>query len=210
MDRYPSRLDHLVYATPDVEETIRDLSEKTGVVAQHGGAHPALGTRNAIFALGRWIYMEIMGPDQDHARAGNRPFYIDQLEKPSLATWVARSDDLQSVVEIGRRVGVELGEIRSGNRRKPDGSLLTWNMTDLLAEREEGMIPYFIDWGSSPHPAQNAPEGCLLHELKATHPDPTRIKALLQAFGIDLHVEYGRHASLVATVETPNGSIEIR
>ncbi len=210
MDSFPSRIDHLVYATPDLDTTIRDLSERMGVAAQQGGTHPAWGTRNAILALGTQIYLEIMGPDPDRSFSRNRPFHIDHLEEPALATWVARSDDLQSVVEIGSQVGVELGEIQSANRRRPDGSLLAWRMTDLFANRENGMIPYFIDWGSSSHPAQSAPTGCVLKELKALHTDPARIKAMLEAFGLELHIEYGQSASLVAVMETPNGLIEIR
>jgi hypothetical protein len=203
-------IDHLVYATPDVDQTVRDLSKQLGVTAILGGQHPIWGTRNALLALGPKMYLEIMGPEPSLSRAGlKRPFDLDKLYKPRLTTWVSRSDDLAKTVEIGRNLGVDLGEVQSGKRTKPNGSVLSWTMTDLMKHRENGIVPYFINWGNSKHPAEGAPTGCTLKELKAEHPNPNHLNSILKAFGLDIQITHGKSASLSATIETKLGMVEI-
>jgi hypothetical protein len=46
------RVDHLVYATPDLKLGIHKLEKLLGVRATPGGQHLGLGTRNALIALG--------------------------------------------------------------------------------------------------------------------------------------------------------------
>ena len=56
-------VDHLVYATPDVEQSVAELEARLGVRASPGGQHLGLGTYNALLALGEACYLEIVGPD---------------------------------------------------------------------------------------------------------------------------------------------------
>ena len=203
-------LDHLVYVTPDVDQTIKDLSKQLGVTAALGGRHPIWGTRNALLALGPKMYLEIMGPDPKLSKPGlRRPFDLDKLYKPRLATWVSRSEDLTKTIAAARNVGVDLGEMQSGSRTKPDGSVLSWTMTDLMKPRENGILPYFINWGTSKHPAEGAPTGCALREVKAEHPNPNHLNSILRAFELDLSITYGKSASLTARIETKQGIVEI-
>jgi hypothetical protein len=205
-----SRLDHLVYVTADINESIKHISMKLGVTAVAGGQHPKWGTRNALVSLGPQIYLEIMGPDTTLSRPGlTRPFDIDRLKFPRLATWVCRSENLTKTIELGRQVGVDFGEVQSGSRTKPDGSVLSWSMTDLMMNRENGIVPYFINWGRSIHPAESAPKGCILKELKAKHPNPDYVRSILKAFDLDLPIEYGKAFELNAIVETKEGLVEI-
>ena len=205
-----SILDHLVYITSDVDQTIKDLTEKLGVTATLGEQHPLWGTRNALLALGPRMYLEILGPDPSLSREGlKRPFDFDRLYKSRLATWVSRSEDLNRTIEVGRQVGVDLGEVLSGKRTKPDGTVLSWTMTDLTKVRENGIVPYFINWGRSKHPAVGAPTGCFLKGLRAEHPNPNHVNSILEAFGLELQVSHGKSASITATIETKNGIVEI-
>ena len=72
------------------------------------------------------------------------------------------------------------------------------------------MIPFFIDWGDSPHPAASAPVGGRLIGLRARHPEPALVRGLLAALDLDLDVESGAAPGLMAILETPAGLVELR
>jgi hypothetical protein len=132
------------------------------------------------------------------------------LERPRLATWAARSTSLERIIHDARRAGIDLGRVQARSRLRPDGTILAWKMSDPSMPREGGILPFFIDWGDSLHPALGAPQGCELVELRAEHPDPARICAALVALGIDLAVSPGAAPALVAIIATPRGPVELR
>lgn len=205
-----SVIDHLVYATPNLEDGIKELYRLLGVAAAVGGQHPKWCTQNALLCLGKRIYLEIMGPnDISPDPAKPRPFGIDELPSPKLVTWVVRSTDLKETVSIAKAQGLDLGDIQPGSRKKPDGSTLRWEMTDLTKDREGGVVPYFINWGDSTHPATNAPKGCVLERLKIFHPEADRTTHALVKLGIDLKIAEGPVA-FEATISTPKGLIVLR
>ena len=205
-----SVLDHLVYATPDIKVTSENIASLLGVRPIVGGKHPAWGTMNALLSLGPRMYLEIMGPDlaQLPPKDG-RPFSLDSLVNPRLVTWVVRGQNLHAIKDAAGSEGVDLGEIQEGSRQRPDGILLKWSMTDLMKDRENGIIPIFINWGDSPHPAESASEGCILKRLRAIHPEADRLNRILNHLGLDLKVTPGPTAKLVATIETPMGPADI-
>src|SRR6476660_4946459 len=67
-------LDHLVYATPDVEESVRYVAGLTGVWPVEGGRHVGGGTRNYLLGLGGLRYLEIVGPDREQPEPA-RPLF---------------------------------------------------------------------------------------------------------------------------------------
>lgn len=207
----PVNLDHIIYATPDLDAGVERVEAALGVRAAIGGRHPAWATRNALIGLGDLVYLEIVGPDPDAAPPGApRPFGLDSLHAPRLATWVARGSALESLAAAAKERGVDLGEVGSRSRQRPDGTLLSWTMTDPTAARADGLLPFFIDWGNSPHPAITSPPGGTLVGLRARHPEPDRVRALLRALDLDLDVEPGDTPELVASIETARGIVELR
>jgi hypothetical protein len=210
-ERVVAQVDHLVYATPDLDLGIRTIEKLTGVRATVGGQHPGLGTRSALVALGASVYLEIIGPDPGQPRpAGPLRFGIDDLRAPRLIGWVAKSAHLVDVVKRGQAAGMQLGDVVAGSRKLPDGAVLAWRYTDPSIVIERRLVPYFIDWGGSPHPSATAARGVTLVSLRAEHPQPERVGTLLKAVGLDLPVTKGPAALLIATLATPNGSIELR
>jgi hypothetical protein len=206
-----ARIDHLVYATPDLNAGVDRIAQLLGVRALPGGQHLGIGTRNALIALGPSCYLEIIGPDPDQpAPARPRTFGIDDLKAPRLAAWVAKGTHLEDLARDAASRGVRLGEVISGSRRRPDGVLLSWRYTDPRTVVAEGIVPYFIDWGSSPHPAATAASGVTLTGLRAEHPDAPRVHQMLRQLGLDLPVKRGPAPALIATLSTSKGVVELR
>ena len=205
------RIDHLVYATPDLAAGVARVEKLLAVRVTPGGQHPGRGTRNALVAIGSRAYIEIIGPDPEQPQpAEPRPFGIDRLTEPRLVTWAANEGDLPALSRRAAAAGVALGQLAAGSRRRPDGVLLTWNYTDPRTVVADGIVPFFIDWGKTPHPAESAVNGGRIIALTAEHPDPERVAKSLRALGLGLVVAKGERAALIATIDTPHGHVQVR
>lgn len=204
-------VDHLVYATLDLTRGVDELTHLLGVRATQGGRHPGLGTRNALIALGPDAYIEIVAPDPGQPSPSTpRWFGIDELVHSRLVTWAAKGTNLEQLRASALQDGIPLGPVARGGRQRPDGVELSWQVTDPRASVADGIVPFFIDWGRSPHPAKSAAKGASLVALRAEHPDSQRIQDMLQELGLSLKVESRTHAALVATIDCPRGRVELR
>lgn len=206
-----ARLDHLVYATPDLGVGIAAIEKLLGVRATPGGQHPGLGTRNALVALGPSSYLEIIGPDPEQPKpAGPLRFGIDDLKGPRIVTWVAKGSDLEQVAKSAAERGVTLGPVIPGSRRRPDGVVLAWRYTDPNTVVADRIVPFLIDWGTSPHPSVSAARGATLVDVRAEHPDAERVQKMLDALALPLRVQKGAAPAIIATIDSPRGRVELR
>jgi hypothetical protein len=163
-----------------------------------------------LIALGPRTYLELVGPDPEQsAPTAPRWFGIDVLSSPRLVAWAANTGNLEQIAAEGARSGVDFGPITSGHRTRADGVTLRWRFTDPTNLLDDGLIPFFIDWGSSPHPASSAPSGGELIALVAEHPDAHRVRGNLLALGLDLNVTQGPRPVLIATIRTVTGTVEV-
>ena len=206
-----TRIDHLVFATPDLQLGITTIEQRLGVKATPGGQHPGLGTRNALAALGPTSYLEIIGPDPDQPRPGGpRRFGIDDLKAPRIVRWVVKSSELEAVAAQAAKASVALGAVTPGSRRRPDGVVLSWRYTDPNTVVANGLIPFFIDWGTSPHPALTAARGASLVQLRAEHPDAVMVQKMIDQLGLELKVSTAVAPAIIATIDSPRGRVELR
>ena len=87
---------------------------------------------------------------------------------------------------------------------------MSWQFTDPWAPVADGVVPLFIDWGTSPHPARTAAKGATLVSLHAEHPDVRSVRELLQHLELDLPVKEGPSPALIAIIDGPRGRGELR
>lgn len=204
------QFDHLALAAPDLTAAVRRFAERTGVEPARGGSHIGLGTANFLVDLGGGGYLEIIGPDPEQpAPVTPRPFGIDELTEPRLVTWAVRTDDIDALVVQARDGGYDPGEPRVMSRRTPDGDLLEWRLTATRFDYADGLVPFLIDWGSSPHPTTRPLPRITLREFRAVHPDPASVRPALAAMRVDLRIDIGAPAALHALVDGATGPVPL-
>ena len=206
----PEGVDHLIYAVPDLETGINEIHQLLGVRPMIGGRHPDYGTRNALVALGPKTYLEVMAPDPEQARPERgRLFGLDALDEAFLATWVLRRESIESLVARASAAGVHFGPVCSGSRENADGTTLSWKLTDPYIALMDGLVPFLIAWGDTPHPASSAPLGGELIGLRIEHPQSDAVRAALDAVGVQMRVQQSTRKRLVATILTDKGVVEL-
>lgn len=198
-------IDHLVFVAEDLEAGIDHLEALLGVRPALGGRHPDFGTHNALLSLGPDCYLELLAPDPTlPAPDRGRLTDVWGAQAGGLFTWVLRSPDIESLATASAS---PLGAVSPCSRLKPDGSWLSWKLSDPFVGRIGGAVPFLINWGESPHPAQSAPSGCTLQSLRVCHPEPERIRRTLDSLSFTLSVERAPIPALMAELETPKGRV---
>ena len=202
-------IDHLVYATPDLDAAVEWVTAALGVRPTPGGRHPGLGTRNALLDLGGGAYLELIGIDAEATADGPRPFGLDRIAGPRLAAWAAKTDGIDQRVARARRFGYDPGPVLSMSRRRPDGTELQWRLTSPGPHSVE-VVPFLIEWGDdTPHPSTTSAGGCRLLSFTGAHPEPDAVAEMFRALGVEFSVEPAPSAALRAEIEGPGGTVTL-
>lgn len=207
-------IDHLVLGALELDAGIDLLERGLGVRAVYGGRHDDLGTHNALLALGSTSYLEVVAPDpeqwSEHADGPMATAFHPGMQ-PRLLGWAVGTGEIDSRAEKARAAGYEPGAVQAMQRRSRDGTILRWRVTRGASDPTNlPVVPFLIDWGRTPHPAQTAPTGVTLADLRAEHPEPTAVVDQLHALSVDLPVSRGDGALLIASLDGPLGRLELR
>ena len=204
-----NKVDHLIYAVPDLEEGILLLENLMGVKAIFGGKHIGIGTHNALIGLGENCYLEIIAPDPQQTISEPLWFGIDRLQKPKLITWAARVNNVEQHVKNAHANGIAIGAAMNAGRKKADGSLLSWKFSDPRVILDSGLIPFLIDWGESEHPSKSLKHPCRLVSLTATHPQANEVQKKLGLLKLNINFTNDSTIKLSAQIETPKGIVTL-
>ena len=203
-----AKLDHIMFAAPDLHQGIEEIYALTGVMPALGGSHPGIGTRNALLSLGEDQYLEIIAPDPDQDLAGTTGELIANRANSGIRGWAVASSSLTDIPGLAQRFGYGSRDITDFQRTTPDGVHLAWQLLFLT----DDSLPFFIDWKASPHPAQSTPGGCSLHDFQVSGGEPQPYQGLMDALGIDLIVANtgpDGDKSFAAQLMTPKGLVAL-
>lgn len=202
------QLDHIVVTSISLAAGVTWVEAALGVPLQAGGEHPRMGTHNALLRLGASVYLEVIAANPEVLAPGRpRWFGLDRLASdasPRLATWVARTDDIQAA---------PLRQQTHGQVEPMSRDDLRWLIT-IPADGSlpgGGVVPTLIEWQTAQHPAMLLQDkGCTLVQLAGFHPDSDRIKQILAPLGLQGAIAVhplapGTPPYLVAHIETPHG-----
>jgi hypothetical protein len=130
------RIDHVIYATADLDAAAGRIERELGLVARPGGRHEGLGTHNRIVPLGDG-YLELLAV-ADPEEAASSDFGRGLLARlaqggDGLFGWVVEVDDVDSVA---RRLGTTVTTIRRAG--------MSARLTGLAEAMREPFLPFFI------------------------------------------------------------------
>jgi hypothetical protein len=203
-------VDHLIYVVPDLEAALPAVEATFGVRPVLGGRHSEWGTWNALLSLGSDVYLEVVARDPVHAASATL-FGVDRVRAPRLATWCARVEPLEDRATAAATAGLDVGPLLEGGRDRPDGTRVSWRISDPTGDREGGVLPFLIAWGTTPHPAGGVPggiaDGLTLENLSLEHPDPERIRRWLKVLELEVPVGEAPSPAMVVVLNTPLGEV---
>ena len=194
-------LDHIMYAVPDLEDSMAEIASITGIVPSNGGVHPGNGTRNALLGLSDSSYLEIIGPDKKQNLENTLGELLVSKNTSGIRAWAVAVSDLALVADVAQDLGFRVRERKEMSRKTPEGSLLEW---ELLFLDGGPLLPFFIDWKGSEHPARKAPSGCGLSELSISAEEPKVYQELLNKLQLEVSVSEGEPA-ISAIIRSPKG-----
>lgn len=202
------RIDHLVWYDADLERGRSYFAESLAAAPAFGGSHPGEGTANYLVSLGEHTYLEILGRDvaQAHASLDSE---IAAQSGSGLYHWACGGIPISDLAARAEAAGLACS-ISAGGRVKPDGSRLDWTCLGIRGHEHGALVPFFIDWHETVHPARSAPRGGNIVEFVAVSPHAASLKAIYDALGVDVAVRQGATAGVVATIEAASVRLMLR
>jgi len=185
------KLDHLLYAVPDLDDGIAFFEGLSGVAVARGGSHPGLGTRNALASFGDGVYLELIAPDPAQSLTGNLGGHIASQAAPGLLTFAVGASGLEAVAAKSAAAGLACQAPAGGARAKPDGSMIRWRTLHTEGADFGYWMPFFIDWLDTTHPSKTAPGGLQLLDFEIAHPRADALRAIYRSLDIDVRVVAG-------------------
>lgn len=189
------RLDHVLLFAPTLDQAITRFGVLTGVEAQVGGAHPDHGSVNALASMGT-SYIELIARADGHV-GGSGIEVID---------YAMQCDDIEAVAARGDALGLKPNWM-DGQRRTAEGTVLCWRAFQFEGHDFAGLVPFFIDWGTTPHPSATSPGGLSNPRLSAFHPEAERLALIYRHLGIDVPVRPQAEPGLRLDVSASKGVV---
>ncbi len=199
-----------MWGAPGLRSGIDEARRLFGVRPAPGGVHPGLGTCNALLSLGNDQYLEVIAPDPAQELAGTLGARLAALEAPGLVTWAAAASDLDAVAAAARGASLEVRGPVLTRRQAPDGSVLRWRLLFIGGHAYGGLVPFFIDWMDTPHPARTNPVAGQLISLDVRTPDADGLNALYASLGITVQPSHADAPELAARIESGGKCIVLR
>src|SRR4051812_10686667 len=198
------RVDHLVWYSPDLGAGEAHLERLTNTKPIFGGIHPGEGTRNALLSLGEETYLEILAPDPDQSETARDP-ELRALSGAGLYHWAAGGAELNSLREQALAAGLDGSDIVTGGRALPDGGRLQWSLFGIRNHAFGALVPFFIDWTGSEHPAKTVPRCGRVLRIDASTREPEGLTAVYDALGLGMVRVRKGQPGLAVTLETAGG-----
>ncbi len=202
-------IDHLVWYCADLAEGDRYFTDRMDRPPAYGGVHPGEGTGNRLLSLSDTAYLEILGRDPAQPESALAP-EIRGLKGHGLYHWAVGDVDLAGLRGRVQAAGLTGGDLVEGGRTLPDGKWLGWKCFGLHNHPFGALVPFFIDWMESEHPAKTSARGGRLKSIETHSPDARKLRKLYEVIGLEIAVTDAVSPGLSATIESGSGTHVLR
>lgn len=203
------RIDHLVWYCDDLAAGERYFAQRMDQPSIYGGVHPGEGTANRLLSLADSSYVEILGLDPAQEPGSLAP-ELRGLSGSGLYHWAIGGVELSALRQKVLAAGLAGSELVTGGRTLPDGSWLGWTCFGIHQHDFGALVPFFIDWMDSEHPAKTAPRGGSLAGVEVFSPQAEQLRALYAMLGLDFTVTQAEAAGMSITLQSRSGRHVLR
>jgi hypothetical protein len=176
------RIDHVIYATADLEAATAQVENELALTVAGGGRHEGHGTHNRIVALGGG-YLELLGVADPEEAAGS-PFGRGLLQRladegEGWLAWVVAVNDITPVAD---RLGTSITTLRRAG--------LSARLTGVAEAMNDPLLPFFVsrDPGVADPGAAGDAGGITSIELSG---DPARLEHWLGGARLPVQIADG-------------------
>jgi hypothetical protein len=143
--------DHLVHFVDEPKEVII-LLKNQGIHAVEGGVHEGRGTYNVLsyFDLS---YIEYLGTYDRELVTGAEHLHHSLIETvvnndftEGFVRFAVRTTDIEGIAERLKEQGLSVNGPVPMNRKRPDGSIISWQLLYAGEENDSLQLPFIIQW----------------------------------------------------------------
>jgi glyoxalase-like protein len=140
-------LDHVIVAVRDLERAVKDW-ESIGLIATDGGAHPKVGTRNALVRFPDRSFLELMAIDDREKLHAYAPVLLALLERHADRpfSWSLRTDDIEAARQALAERGFQMLPIWPGEALRDSGKIARWRTLHI----QEAGFPFLVQYEAEP------------------------------------------------------------
>ena len=201
-------IDHLMLGASDLSLGKAWIKNKLGLPAIDSGSHPGQGTRNALLGLAEDCYLEVIAPDPAQGLSGTLGAQLLRYETPRLRTFAVRCSSFEDLVPRLAEFGFGHRIVKM-SRETAAGSLLSWRLLFVSDHPYGPRMPFFIDWGQSPHPCRDlAVAGSLSQVAVRVTAEYRPFERLMRQLDLPVVVSQAA-AGLVATIACQQSVINL-
>lgn len=135
------RIDHVSVGGADLDR-LRGAFADAGLPSDYGGPHSNGRTHMAVIGFGDGSYIELISTLEPGAESPVWDRHIRGDGGP--AAWAVRSDDVAADAERLRRCGIPVEGPSRWSRRRPDGTVLEWDLAFIGEGPPGSVLPFVI------------------------------------------------------------------
>jgi len=199
-------IDHILLLVADLLDYQTRFEEVTQVAPTYGGVHPSARASNALVDMGNGTYLEIIGPALDGTE-GPLTETLKQLDEPRLSWFAIRSEDLEQDIVRLEAAGFTHSGINEIEFESELRSKISYSGVVAVNHEWGDQMPFFINWGDTPHPTTTSAGGLEMTSFTVFHPDAQALTKVYNELNVGVAVEEAAVPGFRLTFSSPGGDV---